>query len=227
MQILIVEDDKRVSEFLLKGLEENGYLITMCSSAEEVLDNYLNISWDLIIVDIMLPGMDGVQLVQTLRFKKTMAPILMLSALNSVDDKVRALDSGADDYLAKPFHFEELLSRINAITRRAKKQYEEAGSSEIIAGDLRIDLNQYKVFRDQTEIELSPKEYKLLTYLVINAEKAISRIQILNAVWGITFENHTNAVDVYISYLRSKLEGEERKYIHTVKGVGYMFKAEE
>lgn len=224
MQILVVEDDKRISDFLIKGLEENGFVITLCKSAEEVLNQYLGIEWDLIIVDIMLPGMDGIQLVQTLRFKKVFTPVLMLSALNTVQDKVSALDSGADDYIVKPFHFDELLSRIKALTRRIHYHQKEPVNSNIDIGDLAIDLNQYKVFQSGVELELSPREFKLLLYLVENIDKTVTRIQILNAVWGITFDNQSNVVDVYISYLRNKIEKKGRKYIHTVKGVGYMFK---
>ncbi|SEH81092.1 DNA-binding response regulator, OmpR family, contains REC and winged-helix (wHTH) domain [Paenimyroides aquimaris] len=224
MQILVVEDDKRISDFLIKGLEESGYLVTLCKSAEDVLENFISIEWDLIICDIMLPGMDGIQLVQTLRFKKIYAPILMLSALNAVQDKISALDYGADDYITKPFHFDELLSRIKALTRRTSYQQQEIPSAVLTFGSLKIDQNQYKVFQENKEIELSPREYKLLIYLIENANKTVSRAQILNTVWGITFDNHTNVVDVYISYLRNKLENENKKYIHTVKGVGYMFK---
>ncbi len=224
MQILVVEDDKRISDFLIKGLEESGYLVTLCKSAEDVLENFISIEWDLIICDIMLPGMDGIQLVQTLRFKKIYAPILMLSALNAVQDKISALDYGADDYITKPFHFDELLSRIKALTRRTSYQQQEIPSAVLTFGSLKIDQNQYKVFQENKEIELSPREYKLLIYLIENANKTVSRAQILNTVWGITFDNHTNVVDVYISYLRNKLENENQKYIHTVKGVGYMFK---
>ena len=224
MQILVIEDDKRISDFLIKGLEESGYLVTLCKSAEAVLENFISIEWDLIICDIMLPGMDGIQLVQTLRFKKIYAPILMLSALNAVQDKISALDYGADDYITKPFHFDELLSRIKALTRRTSYQQQEIPSAILSFGSLKIDQNQYKVFQENKEIELSPREYKLLVYLIENANKTVSRVQILNTVWGITFNNHTNVVDVYISYLRNKLENENQKYIHTVKGVGYMFK---
>lgn len=224
MQILVVEDDKRISDFLIKGLEENGYLVTLCKSAEEVLQDFLSIQWDLIICDIMLPGIDGIQLVQTLRFKKIFVPILMLSALNSVQDKVSALDYGADDYITKPFHFDELLSRIKALTRRLNYKQEDEVSKILIFNALKIDLNQYKVFLNDVEVELSPREYKLLIYLIENQNKTVSRIQILNAVWGINFNNHTNVVDVYISYLRNKLEMKDYKFIYTVKGVGYMFK---
>ena len=223
MQILVVEDDKRISDFLIKGLEENGHLVTLCKSAEEVINNYLTITWDFIICDIMLGGMDGMQLVQTLRFKKIYTPILMLSALNSVQDKITALDFGADDYITKPFHFDELLSRIKALTRRNHYQNQETPSTVSVFGELKIDLSKHQVFLNEELIELSPREYKLLNYLIENIDKTVTRIQILNSVWGITFENHTNVVDVYISYLRNKIE-KNRKYIYTVKGVGYMLK---
>ncbi|SJN47730.1 response regulator transcription factor [Sphingobacterium sp. JB170] len=226
MQILVVEDDNRISAFLIKGLEECGYLVTLCKNAEDVLKHYSGIQWDLIILDIMLPGIDGVQLLQTLRYKKIYAPVLMLSALNSVQDKVAALDYGADDFLTKPFHFDELLSRIKALTRRSKHQGQVSADNTLLFGELSISLQQYKVFLGGAEIELSPREYKLLVYLAENADKTVSRVQILNAVWGITFDNHTNVVDVYISYLRNKIEKGGAKYIYTVKGVGYIFKTD-
>lgn len=225
MQILVIEDDKRISDFLIKGLEENGHLVTLCKDAETVLEEFLTIQFDLIICDIMLPKMDGIQLVQTLRYKKIFTPILMLSALNTVQDKVSALDYGADDYITKPFHFDELLSRINALTRRNQFRSQEVPENKLIFDALEIDLDQYKVFVNQEETDLSPREFKLLNYLIENMDKTVTRIQILNAVWGITFDNHTNVVDVYISYLRNKIEKNGAKYIHTVKGVGYMFKA--
>ncbi|UUV22341.1 response regulator transcription factor [Paenimyroides aestuarii] len=225
MQVLVVEDDKRISDFLIKGLEENGYVVTLCKNAEEVLNHFINIEFALIICDVMLPGMDGIQLVQTLRYKNNNTPILMLSALNTVQDKVSALDFGADDYLTKPFHFDELLSRIKALTRRNPALTKEKVENNKEYGALLIDLDQYKVFVNGIEAELSPREFKLLNYLIANEGKAVTRVQILNAVWGITFNNHTNVVDVYISYLRNKIEKEDNKYIQTVKGVGYMFKS--
>lgn len=225
MQILVVEDDKRISDFLIKGLEENNYLVTLCTNAESVFDEYLGASFDLIICDIMLQGMDGIQLVQTLRYKKNNTPVLMLSALGGVQDKVAALDGGADDYLTKPFHLDELLSRIKALTRRGNLSHNIDSANTARVGAIEIDFDQYKVSIDESEVVLSPREFKLLKYLLENRDKAVSRIQILNAVWGITFENHTNVVDVYISYLRNKIEKSGSKYIYTVKGVGYMFKA--
>lgn len=226
MQILVVEDDKRISEFLVKGLQENGYSITLCTNGEDVLEHYLNVEWDLMIIDIMLPKMDGFHLVQTLRFKKNFTPILMLSALSSVQDKISALDFGADDYLTKPFHFDELLSRIKALTRRQRFKDETESTEFLEFGSLKINTEQYKVFLDNTEIELSPREFKLLRYLTENSEKTVSRVQILNAVWGIHYDSHTNVVDVYIYYLRNKIETDSIKFIKTVKGVGYLFSAD-
>lgn len=224
MQILVIEDDKRISDFLIRGLEEHGHLVTLCKSAEIVLSDYLTIVWDLIICDIMLPGIDGIQLVQTLRFRKVFTPILMLSALSSTQDKVVALDSGADDYITKPFHFDELLSRINALTRRNVYQSQEKVTDILDFGSLYIDQSKHEVFVNKELVEFSPREYKLLNYLIENKNKTVTRTQILNAVWGITFENNSNVVDVYISYVRNKIENSE-KYIFTVKGIGYMFKS--
>ena len=225
MNILLIEDDKRISDFILKGLEENNHFVTLCKSAEDFLNQYLQSSFDLIICDIMLPGMDGMQLVQTLRYKKIFTPILMLTALSSVQDKVSALDFGADDYMTKPFHFDELLSRINALTRRHQYAQKEEKSNVFTLSDMVVDLQQYNVKIEDEEVVLSPREFKLLNYLIENANRAVSRIQILNAVWGITFDNHTNVVDVYISYLRNKIE-KNQKYIFTIKGIGYMLKTE-
>ncbi|MBN9293707.1 MAG: response regulator transcription factor [Flavobacteriia bacterium] len=224
MQILIAEDDKRISDFLVAGLEQQGYTIILCRSAEEVLESYLSTPVDLFIIDVMLPKIDGIQLVQTLRYKKIFTPVLMLSALNSVNDKVNALDSGADDYLTKPFHFDELSSRIKALTRRNSIQDTQNTSTILNFGRLTIDMQQYRTFLDGQIIELSPKELKLLLYLVENKNKAVTRIQLLNAVWGINFNNQTNVVDVYISYLRNKIEKEDLKFIFTVKGIGYVFR---
>lgn len=226
MQVLVVEDDHRISSFLIKGLEENGFLVTLCKTAEDaLLEENLKIDWDVIVLDIMLPGIDGVQLLQTLRYKQVYAPVLMLSALNSIQDKVTSLDYGADDYLTKPFHFEELLSRINALSRRKQYHNQEKPKNPILEFDeLQIDTDQYKVFLKGELVDLSPREFKLLMYLIENRNKTVSRMQILNAVWGITFNNHSNVVDVYISYLRNKVESQDQKFIQTVKGIGYMFK---
>lgn len=225
MQIILIEDDRRISDFILKGLEENGHFVTLCKTAEDFLNLYISTSYDVIICDIMLPGMNGVQLVQAIRFKKNYTPILMLTALNAVQDKISALDFGADDYMTKPFHFDELLSRINALVRRQNYSLKEEKQNLIRIGDIIIDLDKYSVKISGEDVLLSPREFKLLNYLIENANKAVSRYQILNAVWGITFDNHTNVVDVYISYLRNKIE-KNQKYIFTIKGVGYMLKTD-
>lgn len=224
MQILVIEDDRRISDFLVKGLKENNHIVTLCTSAEEVLQGYIHVAWDIIICDIMLPNLSGIQLIEILRYKGLQMPILMLSALHRVEDKVSALDKGADDYLTKPFHFEELLSRIQALTRRFTKSQQGIQDNVFVVGNLKIDFDTYQVFKQNEQVELSPREFKLLTYLIENKNKALSRIQILNAVWGINYDNQTNVVDVYISYLRSKLD-KQAEYIQTVKGVGYLFKA--
>lgn len=224
MQILVVEDDDRISDFLIRGLEQKGYSTILCKSAEDVLSNHISTPPDLFIIDIMLPQLDGIQLVQTLRYKKVTVPIMILSALNSVEDKVRALDSGADDYMTKTFHFDELNSRIKALTRRNLRTDHHNENELLVFDRLKIDTLQYQVYVDEVKVDLSPKEFKLLLYLVNNQNKAVTRIQLLNAVWGFDFDSQTNVVDVYISYLRNKLEKPDLKWIYTVKGIGYIFK---
>lgn len=222
MNILLIEDDKRISDFVVKGLEENGFTVTLAPTGEIARDCIAENDWDIILMDIMLPGIDGIQLTKLIRFKKNHTPILVLSALDDADDKVAALDSGADDYLVKPFHFKELISRINALTRRTKFNYQEK-EQVYESQNLKVNLDEHAVFLGDTSVELSPREYKLLLFLMENKNKVVSRTQILNDVWGINYDNNTNVVDVYISYLRNKLEKED-KFIHTIKGTGYMFK---
>jgi len=223
MNILLIEDDRRISEFVVKGLEEQGHTIILAPTGEIARNLIADNEWDIILMDIMLPGIDGIQLTKLIRYRHNLTPILVLSALNDADDKVYALDSGADDYLVKPFHFGELLSRINALTRRVK--FNSFGKTHVHrCGNLSVNVDEHDVLLGSKRLELSPKEYKLLVYLLENRNKALSRIQILNAVWGINYDNNTNVVDVYISYLRSKIEQSGSKFIHTVKGTGYMLK---
>ncbi|UPZ15063.1 response regulator transcription factor [Flavobacterium humidisoli] len=224
MNVLLIEDDKRISEFIVKGLEENNFTVHLAETGEIARDLIQQDIWDIILMDIMLPGIDGIQLVKLMRFKKNHTPVLMLSALSDTDDKVTALDSGADDYLVKPFHFKELISRVNALTRRTKFNYDKVETLYKL-GTLTINPEEHKVTENDTLIDLSPREYKLLLYLLENRNKVIPRTQILNAVWGINYDNNTNVVDVYISYLRNKIE-QNHKFIHTIKGTGYMIKEE-
>ncbi|EHQ41036.1 response regulator transcription factor [Myroides odoratus] len=221
MNILLVEDDKRISEFIVKGLEEKGMHVQLASSGDEARKLVLNGDWDLILMDIMLPDIDGIQLTKMIRFKKDYTPILMLSALSDTTDKIDALDGGADDYLTKPFHFSELLSRINALTRRTKFNYENKNKS-YNCRDVQLDPEKHVVTQAGKIIDLSPKEYKLLLYLLENKGRVISRTQILEQVWGIQYDTNTNVVDVYISYIRNKIDETQGKLIHTIKGTGYM-----
>ena len=223
MNTLLIEDDSRISEFVVKGLEEQGHTVELATSGESARDLLLTGEWDIILMDIMLPGIDGVQLIKLIRYKHNLTPILVLSALGEADDKVLALDSGADDYLVKPFHFRELLSRINALVRRAKFNHIDR-SETYTCGNLTVNIDDHTVKLDGSERELSPKEYKLLVYLLENRNKVRSRIQLLNAVWGIDYDRNTNIVDVYISYLRAKIEDAGQKFIYTVKGTGYVLK---
>lgn len=219
----MVEDDSRISSFLVKGLTENQFSVELAESAEKAREQIGERDWDIILLDIMLPGIDGVEFTKMIRYKNNDTPVLALSALSGVDDKVRALDAGADDYLVKPFHFEELLSRINALIRRKTQKYNQ-NPKIVEIGQVKINKDEYSVYLNDEKIELSPTEYKLLCYLADNKNKVVSRTQILNAVWGINYQNNTNVVDVYISYLRSKLETVNQKVISTVKGIGYMIK---
>ncbi|WP_430612205.1 response regulator transcription factor [Flavobacterium sp. JP2137] len=223
MNILLIEDDQRISDFVIKGLEENDFQVSLATSGEQARAMIGDNQWDIILMDIMLPGIDGIQLTQMIRYKKIYTPILVLSALSDSSDKIAALDSGADDYLSKPFHFNELISRINALTRRTKFNYQEK-EQVYRCGSLLLDPDSHAVSQNDRPIDLSPREYKLLLFLLENKNKAVSRTQILNAVWGINYDNNTNVVDVYISYLRNKIDESSYKLIHTIKGMGYMIK---
>ncbi|MYY49928.1 DNA-binding response regulator [Elizabethkingia anophelis] len=225
MNILLVEDDVRISSFILMGLKEYNYHVLLASTGKEAREMVENNTFDIILMDIMLPDLDGIELTGLIRFKNISTPILILSALNSVDTTTKVLDLGADDYITKPFHFEELISRIKALVRRNTKSYNQ-NDDIITCLDLKIDVQRYIVTQHGKEIELSPKEFLLLLYLVKSKNRVLSRAQILQVVWGVSFDPGTNIVDVYISYLRNKLDESEYKFIHTVKGIGYMLKDE-
>ncbi|MDR3007669.1 Transcriptional regulatory protein CusR [compost metagenome] len=222
MQILLVEDDRRISSFVVKGLEEMGHQVILVESAEAAREWINADSLDIIVLDIMLPGIDGIQFTKMVRYRKNHIPILILSALGEIEDKVEALESGADDYLVKPFSFKELVSRIKALVRRDNYK-NVAKDSSVEIRDLKVDLERYEVHKNGKNVDLSPKEFKLFKYLIENRNKTLSRTAILQAVWGIDFDNNTNVVDVYVSYLRGKVdEGSDTSIIKTVKGVGYM-----
>lgn len=227
MDILLVEDNARISEFLVKGLEESGFFITLAENGTDARRLITQKEWNIILLDIMLPDIDGIELLQYIRYKKINTPILVISALGEPDDKVKALDYGADDYLAKPFHFKELVARINALTRRAKLVYDKTGDV-LQCDDLVIYFNQHRVERSGKEINLTLQEFKLLKLLMENKNRVLPRTQILDTVWGINYDSNTNVVDVYISYLRNKIDaGAAHKLITTVKGIGYMIRTNE
>lgn len=224
MELLLVEDNIRISEFMVKGLVESGFSVVLAENGTDARSLISQREWDLILLDIMLPDIDGIELLQYTRYKKINTPILVVSALGEPDDKVKALDYGADDYLAKPFHFKELIARINALTRRAKLNYNTP--SEILeCDDLKLYIDEHRIERDNTEIKLTLQEFKLLKILMENKNKVLPRSQILDSVWGINYDSNTNVVDVYISYLRNKVDIEgHTKLIETIKGRGYMIR---
>jgi len=221
MEILLIEDNRRLSDFLVKGLEESGFGVVLAETGTTARQLITEKKWDVILLDIMLPDIDGFELLQYTRFKENHTPILVLSALNETDDKVKALEYGADDYLSKPFHLKELTARIHALARRFKKNYNEQ-TNVLQSNDLKLYADEHRVVRGEKEIKLTLQEFKLLKYLMENKNRIMSRTQILHAVWGYNHDTNTNVVDVYISYLRNKIDTNDfPRLIETVKGVGY------
>ena len=224
MKILVVEDEKKVSSFIKRGLEEEKYEVDTALDGEEGLRLAIENSYDLIVLDWMLPRKDGLTLVKELREKKTSTPVLMLTAKDSLEDIIAGLDSGSDDYLTKPFAFAELLARVRALLRRSEMDK----GAELRFADLRLDPVTHKVWRKDKEIDLTAKEYGLLEYFMRNPNQVLTRTMIADHVWDYTFDTFTNIIDVYVNYLRKKIDrDEEKKLIHTVRGVGYIFKEED
>jgi DNA-binding response OmpR family regulator len=224
MRILVVEDEKKIANFIKRGLEEELYEVQTAADGEEGLRLAQEKSFDLIVLDWMLPKKDGLSVLKELREKKNMTPVLMLTAKDSVEDIVAGLDSGSDDYLTKPFAFIELSARVRALVRRS----EQDRGAEIRFADLRLDPVTHKVWRKDEEIELTAKEYSLLEYFMRNPNQVVTRTMIAEHCWDYTFDTFTNIIDVYVNYLRKKIDREaDRKLIHTVRGVGYVFKEKE
>ena len=221
MKILVVEDEKKVASFLKKGLEQEYYSVDVASDGKEGLNYVISNEYDVIILDIMLPFIDGISLLKEIRKEKIGTPILMLTAKDTVNDKVTGLDSGADDYLAKPFAFEELLARIRALMRR-----KEGSKSLILSVDnLSLDTQTHKVTRDGKEIILTPKEYSILEYLLRNKNNVVSRMKLTDHVYEYQFDPDTNVIDVYINKLRNKIDKDfTHQLLHTIRGIGYMIK---
>lgn len=224
MRILIVEDEASIAKFVRQGLSEAGYAVDMASDGEEGLSYALSAEYDVLILDIMLPRMSGLEVIRELRNQGNKTPTLMLTARDTVDDRVQGLDAGADDYLVKPFEFRELLARIKALTKRTSGSIET--SDKLKVADLELDLNKKIAIRGGKKIELTAKEFLLLEFFMRNAGKVLSRNLITEKVWEIDFDTNTNVVDVYVNILRKKIDkGYEPKLIHTKIGMGYIFDA--
>lgn len=221
MKILIVEDEKKVAAFVKKGLEQEYYTVDVAYDGKEGLRLALNEDYDLMIFDIMLPLKDGISLMKEVHGAKILTPILLLTAKFSTSDKIEGLDSGADDYLTKPFAFEELLARVRALLRRSS----QIKSIQLRAADLVLDTQTHKVIRGNSEINLTPKEYSMLEYLLRNKNKVVSRTLLSEHVYDYHFDTDTNVIDVYINKLRNKVDKNfEKQLLHTVRGVGYIIR---
>lgn len=222
MRILIVEDHKDLNKILCKKLAAEGYSVDNCFDGEEALDFLDMANYDGVILDIMMPKMDGLSVVKHMRECGNNTPVLFLTARDTVDDKVKGLDLGANDYLVKPFSFEELMARVRAMTRKTA----ETNSPVYTLADLKLNTSTRNVSRGDVNIKLSAKEFALLEYMLRNKGKVLSRDNIENNLWNFDYEGGTNAVDVYIRYLRKKIDDDfEPKLIHTVRGVGYVLKS--
>jgi DNA-binding response OmpR family regulator len=223
VHILLVEDEAKVARFVVRSLEAEGYTVEWVTRAENADDALSAARFDLMILDLMLPGMDGQTFCRQQREHGHRTPILMLTARDTVKDRVNGLDSGADDYLTKPFALEELLARVRALLRRPQ----QTRSQDLRLADLTVDPRSHRVWRGEREIALSAREYRLLSYLMANPDRVLSRPMIEEAVWGFDFDCATNVVDVYIGLLRRKLEArEEPRLIQTVRGAGYVLRSQ-
>ena len=221
MRVLVIEDEKRISDFLGRGLESAGYAVDLVGTGKQALDLLHETDYDLVVLDLMLPDVDGLEVLEKIRNRKVSPPVLILSARSTLDDRVKGLELGADDYLVKPFAFVELLARVRALLRRGQPVPER-----LQVGDLVLDCIRRKVTRGGETIELAPKEFGILEYLMRNKGRPLSRTMIVEHVWDMDYDGLTNIVDVYIRHLRSKIDDRfPEKLIQTVRGIGYMIDA--
>jgi two-component system OmpR family response regulator len=218
MRLLVVEDEERLAQLLARGLREEGYAVDVCGRGEDALWMAAAVPYDVIVLDVMLPGLDGFQTLRKLRERDVWAPVLFLTAREGIEDRIAGLDTGADDYLVKPFAFAELVARLRALTRRAP----QARPAVVQVGDLRLDPALHRAWRGEEELDLSAKEYALLELFMRRAGQTLTRLQLLEGAWDISFESRSNLVDVYVRYLREKIDRPfGRDSIETVRGVGY------
>ncbi|MBN1881668.1 MAG: response regulator transcription factor [Deltaproteobacteria bacterium] len=221
MKVLLIEDDETIASFIVKGIKECGYLVEHATRGDDGLDLALNESYDIAIIDIMLPRRDGLSIIREMRKKNILTPVIILSARGTVENRVQGLRIGADDYLTKPFSISELIARIQALLRRASGM---AGPTVLTAGDLTMNLETRVVTRDGMPVELKPKEFALLEFLMYNRSRVVSKKMIMDHVWDYAVGIGANVIESHISRLRSKIDrDEEKKLIHTVPGVGYVF----
>ena len=222
MRVLVAEDDTVIADFVAQGLREAGFVVEVAATGPEGLRKAIGGGYDAAVIDVMLPGMDGLALIEALRTKKVQTPVLILSARHSVDDRVKGLQAGGDDYLTKPFAFAELLARVQALLRRSGGTPEP---TRLTLGDLSLDLLSRRVERAGQVLDLRPREFALLEYLLRHPGRVLSKTMILSHVWGYSFDPGTNVVDVLVSRLRDKVdEGFASKMIHTMRGAGYVLK---
>jgi two-component system OmpR family response regulator len=220
MRILVVEDDDKIASFLVKGLKQSGYAVDRCADGERAFGLAQSVAYDAAVVDLMLPKLDGLTLIQQLRAKHVRVPVLILSARASVDDRVRGLQAGSDDYLTKPFAFSELLARIQALIRRASQSVEP---TRLTTGKLTMDLFTREVQRDGEKIELQPREFALLEYLMRNPNRVVTKTMILEHIFDYSFDPQTNVVDVLVHRVRGKVDP-DKTMIHNIRGVGYVLR---
>ena len=222
MRILLVEDDKKIASFIVKGFMEAGFAVDHAADGEDGLNLARSVEYDAAIVDIMMPGIDGLSLIRDIRMHGVATPVIILSAKRSVEDRIRGLQTGSDDYLVKPFSFSELLVRVQALIRRSSGG---AGPAHLKAGDLSLDMYRREVVRGGKKIDLQPREFSLLEYLMRNAGRVVTRTMIMEHLWNYDFDPQTNVVDVLVCRLREKVDrGFSKKMIHTVRGAGYVLK---
>jgi two-component system OmpR family response regulator len=220
MRVLVVEDDSKIASFVVNGLKQGGYAVDHCVDGEDALARAQSIAYDAAVMDVMLPKLDGLSVVQELRQRGVRTPVLILSAKATVDDRVKGLQAGGDDYLTKPFAFSELAARIQALIRRASQAPE---MTRLTVGDLAMDLLSREVHRGAEKIELQPREFALLEYLMRNANRPVTKTMILEHIFDYSFDPQTNVVDVLVHRLRSKVD-KDKAMIHTMRGVGYVLR---
>ena len=223
MRILVVEDEVNLNDIIVKKLKLEHYGVDSCFDGEEAIDYIFSVEYDVILLDIMLPKLNGFEVLKKIRSRNIKTPVLLLTARDGIEDRVQGLDFGADDYLVKPFAFDELLARIRVLLRRNT----DNASNIFTLSNLTVNCNSHEVFRDNTSIKLSTREFTILEYMIRNKEKVLSREKIEQHIWDYKYEGGTNVVDVYIRYLRKKIDDNfSPKLIHTIRGIGYILKVE-